>query len=189
MQSVLIISSSNKGLVFFEDLFRESSFTKIVTASSGNEARRILIENEYDLCIVNAPLIDEFGTNLAQNIATKNISQVLVTVKSELLDEVSDKLENYGIFVIARPINKQLFWSALKLMTVAHKKLQGMQSENIQLQQKIDEIRLVNRAKSILIQYLKMTEQEAHKYIERQAMDLRITKREVATSILNTYES
>jgi AmiR/NasT family two-component response regulator len=59
----------------------------------------------------------------------------------------------------------------------------------VQLQLKIEEIRLVNRAKAILIQYLKMTEQEAHKYIEKQAMDLRITKREVATSILNTYES
>lgn len=189
MQSVLIVSSSNKGLVFFEDLLRESTFSKIVTATSGNEARRLLIENDFDLCIVNAPLIDEFGTNLAQNIATRGISQVLLTVKSELFDEVSEKLENYGIYVIARPINRQLFWSALKLLSATHKKLLGLQNENVRLQLKIEEIRLVNRAKAILIQYLKMTEQEAHKYIEKQAMDLRITKREVATSILNTYES
>ena len=39
-----------------------------------------------------------------------------------------------------------------------------------------------------LIQYLSMTESQAHRYIEKQAMDMRLPKRAVAESILNTYE-
>ena len=58
-----------------------------------------------------------------------------------------------------------------------------------QIQVKIEELRIVNRAKFVLIAYLKMSEATAHRYIEKQAMDMRITKREVAESILKTYEN
>lgn len=64
-----------------------------------------------------------------------------------------------------------------------------MQNENDLLRQKIEDIRLVDRAKCVLIEYLKMSEAQAHKYIEKQAMDLRQTRQEVATAILKTYES
>ena len=50
------------------------------------------------------------------------------------------------------------------------------------------EIRLVDRAKCILIQYLDMTEKEAHRHIEKLAMDKRKTRREIAESILRSYE-
>ncbi|MFQ8766588.1 MAG: ANTAR domain-containing protein [Oscillospiraceae bacterium] len=50
------------------------------------------------------------------------------------------------------------------------------------------EIRLVNRAKWVLIEQLKMTENEAHKFIERQAMDRCVTRRTIAENILATYK-
>ena len=46
----------------------------------------------------------------------------------------------------------------------------------------------MNRAKWLLIEELKMTEQEAHRYIEKQAMDRCVTKRVVAEQILSTYK-
>ena len=57
------------------------------------------------------------------------------------------------------------------------------------VEEKIDEIRLVNRAKWLLIECLSMTEADAHRYIEKQAMDLRLSKREVAENIIKTYKS
>ena len=65
----------------------------------------------------------------------------------------------------------------------------GKISVNIKLEQsKIEEIRLVDRAKCMLIQYLSMTESQAHRYIEKQAMDRRVTRGEVARSILGLYD-
>ena len=46
----------------------------------------------------------------------------------------------------------------------------------------------MDRAKCVLIQYLNMTETQAHRYIEKQAMDLRTTRRQIAEGILKTYE-
>jgi len=188
LNSVLIVSSSEKSQVLFEELLTADSYKEITSAKRGNEARRILIERDFDLCIINAPLIDEFGTELALSIAHKSMLQIMMIVRSELADEVSAQVEDYGVFVVAKPLNRQTFWNALKLMTASQKRMIGLQNENIQLQKTIEDIRYINRAKCILIEYLKMTEEEAHKFIEKQAMDMRIPKREVATSILKTYE-
>lgn len=69
------------------------------------------------------------------------------------------------------------------------KELQKLKEQNQKLQNKLEETRLVNRAKCVLIQYLNMTEQQAHRYIEKQSMDLRQSRVVTAESILKTYES
>ena len=61
-------------------------------------------------------------------------------------------------------------------------------SENVQLKSRLEEIKLIDRAKCVLMQCLAMSEPQAHKFIERQAMDLRISKKRVAEQVLNTYE-
>lgn len=188
MNTVLIVSSSEKSYAFFEELLAADSYKEITIAKRGGEARRLLIERDFDLCIINAPLADEFGTELALHLAEKSTAQILLIVKSELADDISAKVEDYGVFVVAKPLNRQIFWNAMKLMTAAYHRIRGLQKQNIQLQKTIEDIRYINRAKCILIEYLKMTEDEAHRYIEKQAMDMRITKKEVATSILKTYE-
>ena len=60
--------------------------------------------------------------------------------------------------------------------------------ENEKLKKTISDIKLIDRAKITLVEYLNMSEDESHKYIEKQAMDLRITKVEVAKNILKIYE-
>jgi response regulator NasT len=189
MNSVLIVSSTEKGKVLLKELLTLNSYKEIMMANNGGEARRILIEKEFDMCLINAPLSDEFGTELALNIVNKTMMQVMIIVKSELEEDISLNLEGYGVFVVSKPINRQVFWNALKLITASHNRMIGLKNENIQLQKKIEDIRFIDRAKYALIEYLKMTETEAHRFIEKQSMDMRITRREVAASILKTYES
>ena len=56
------------------------------------------------------------------------------------------------------------------------------------LQRKLDDTRLVNRAKLLLMHRLKMSEAEAHRYIEKTAMDTGQRMGEVAVGIIRTYE-
>ena len=74
-------------------------------------------------------------------------------------------------------------------MLAACRRMAGLRQKNVKLQSKIEEMRLVDRAKCALIQYLNMTEAQAHRYVEKQAMDLRKSKTEVAEGILRTYET
>lgn len=189
MDSALIVSYSEKNNHDLSRILTEASLSDITVISTAAEARRILIEKDFDLIIVNAPLPDEFGESLARHIAENNISEVILLVKSELFDEISNRVEEYGIITMAKPISKLLFWNALKMASATHKRVKKMQNENKKLIQKIEDIRIIDRAKCLLISQLSITEPEAHRYIEKQAMDLRITRRKVAEQILKIYES
>lgn len=189
MENILIVSSSKKGTAFFTEMLSQNSYGDVTTAKNGGEARRLLIERDFDLCIINAPLVDEFGEEFARNIVSTGIGQAILIVKSEIYDEVSEKVEADGIITIAKPMNRIIFWSALKLVNATYNKMYKLKRENNKLLQKIEDIRMIDRAKCILIQYLNMTEAEAHRYIEKQAMDMRATKRIIAEGILKTYEN
>lgn len=141
------------------------------------------------MCIINAPLPDESGIRLAENITDKGISGVILIVNTDYYEEITEKTEEFGIITVAKPINKAMLWNAIKLVGAAHNKMQMMKNENDKLLQKIEDIRIVDRAKCLLVSYMSMSEQEAHRYIEKQAMDSRSTKRHVADKILKTYEN
>ena len=64
-----------------------------------------------------------------------------------------------------------------------------LEEENRQLSQQLSDMKIVNRAKSMLMQYLNLTEEQAHRHIQKQAMDLRKTQRSVAEDILKTYQN
>ena len=62
-----------------------------------------------------------------------------------------------------------------------------MEQRQLTVEKKMEQIRLVNRAKLLLMQCLGMTETDAHRYIEKQAMNLRLSKSQVAQNIIRTY--
>lgn len=188
MDRVLIVSGAEQAVISITRLLSSSGYTQISTVSSGNEARRLINCNEYDMIIINSPLSDEFGHELSIYITEKSTAGVIFICKADIADDISDKIGIYGVFVIPRPISKTFFHQSLKLVSATHTRLMGMQSENNKLLTKLDEIKVINRAKCVLIQYLKMTEPQAHRYIEKQAMDNGLTKREIAEQILITYE-
>lgn len=191
MEDILLVSSSIKVTALLTELLKaeRSSSCQVSAALSGGEARRLLSQRDYDLILINTPLQDEFGHDLALTAVRTSSAGVMLLVKSEAEDEVAGKVEDYGVMVVGKPISRQLFYQAMKMLSASRKRILGLQHENLKLQNKIEEIRLVDRAKCVLIQYLNMTEPQAHRYIEKQAMDMRSTRMEVAQGILQTYES
>ena len=80
--------------------------------------------------------------------------------------------QEFMIMPVSAPTFKEAIrMETLRLLCITRERLRGMEKKAVTLQEKMEEIRLVNRAKWLLIEELKMTEQEAHRYIEKQAMD------------------
>ena len=188
LESVLIVSSADKGKEAITSALSSTSYSNITVASSGSEARRLVGHNEYDLVIVNAPLSDEFGHLLSIFAAENSLAGVILIARQDIAEGVSEKVEDYGIVVVEKPRVKQLFYQAVKLVGISSQRMRNLRNENTRLQTKIEEMRLIDRAKCTLIQYLNMTEEQAHKYLERQAMDMRVSKLKIAQRILNAYE-
>lgn len=188
MDSVLILSNTNTTLGIISDLLNSQPFSRIVTAQNCAEARRDLISDQFDLIIVDSPLPDEFGDDFSLHAAEQTDAGIILIVNNDKVYDISPDIEDSGVFVLPKPVSPEFFYQAVKLLIASRKRVQVLENENVKLQKKIDEIRLIDRAKCILIQYLQMTEPQAHKYIEKQAMNLRQSRLQTAESILKTYE-
>jgi len=187
MESALIVSRTEKSAALFTEMLNEASVSQITILNSAGETRRLLLDQDFDLVIVDAPLQDESGEKLSRYIASKSLSQVILVVNSEHFDAASAVCEDDGVLTIAKPVNKDFLWYALSLTKSAGNRIKRIQAENTQLKQKIEDIRIIDKAKCLLISHLKLSEQEAHRFIEKQAMDIRSTKRAIAEGILKTY--
>lgn len=89
---------------------------------------------------------------------------------------------------MGRPFQREVFLQLLRAIMAAQTRVERLQEENRKLSARLEEARLVGRAKCALIRYRDLTEEEAHRYIEKEAMDTRLPKREVARDILRTFE-
>ena len=191
MENVLIVSGTGKGSVRaaepYAELLRAASIKQIVVLESAAEARRMLLERDFDLVIVSSPLRDESGEDLCRHIVSKGASQAILVVKSESFEAVSAVCEADGVLTVSKPLNNAVFWSALTLAKSAWNRILRVQEENARLKQKIEDIRIVDRAKHVLTARLNLNEQEAHRFIEKQAMNLRSSRRSIAEDILKTY--
>ena len=189
MNRVLIASANEKAVTLIAPLMRESyPECRLSVCGSANEARRLCGESDFDLVIINTPLPDERGGELAKDICDSTTAGCLVMTKAENAETLSEQLEEYGALVVARPISRVLFYQSVKMINASRKRIMGYAKENIKLHKKLDEIKMINRAKLVLMQYLKFSESQAHRYIEKQAMDLRMTKYEIAIKVIKTYD-
>lgn len=186
--SVLIITASERFTASIMPLLPMTDYWPVQTASSVAEARRWLADTEFDIVLINTPLPDDFGMHLAIDICTGSGAGVLLLVKNDHYNEIYSKVVRYGVITLSKPTNRQMVAQNLRILCATRERIRQMQAKQATVEEKIKEIRLVNRAKWLLIECLNMTEAEAHRYIEKQAMDLRISRREAAENIIKTYK-
>ena len=188
-KEVFVISSNENFHRYVRENLPDGDFTVSGGAESCTEARQKMMSSRYAVVLINIPLSDECGTELASDLAENTPSSVIAVVKNEQEPEFRQSLEPAGIFVLGRPFPHTSFHQALYDAASAYARTQIMSQENQRLQIKLIDLHIVNRAKYALIQYLGMTEEQAHKYIEQQAMNQRISKRKAAENVLKTYEN
>ena len=186
--SVLIVTASERFTDSIMPLLPMTDYWPVQTASSVAEARRWLADTEFDIVLINTPLPDDFGMHLAIDICTGSGAGVLLLVKNDHYNEIYSKVVRYGVITLSKPTNRQMVAQNLRILCATRERIRQMQAKQATVEEKIKEIRLVNRAKWLLIECLNMTEAEAHRYIEKQAMDLRISRWEAAENIIKTYK-
>ena len=185
--SVLVVSSAEKFNTPLYSFLTASRYRPVRIVSNISEAKRVWNECSYDYIIINSPLPDDTGIRFAIDAASSNGSVVLLLIRAELYEDIFDKVAPHGVFVLSKPLSQSIFSMALRLMESSREHIRKMQKKTLSVEEKMEEIRIVNRAKWLLISELKMDEPQAHRYIEKQAMDRCIPKREVAEEIIKTY--
>ncbi len=153
-------------------------------AHNAQDVRRMLIDNEYETVIINSPLPCGQGYELAMDIAENTHCGVLVIAPAEDYDRIRHRLSELGIITLCKPAQPEMLELALSSLSALFIRTRMMEQENNKLRIKLEEMRTVNRAKRLLMTREGMSEEQAHKYIEKRAMDERKTRMDIAKAIL-----
>lgn len=188
MSAVMILSESEKGKLFFLEVLKTLHVSHPVIARDSREAENFVKEGTVDCCLWAPNGFSEEKEKWLYHLLSQNLPEIFVLLPSSLYDILKERWTDPSIFLFSLPVNRTEFCASLSSLMKMNLRLKQLSDEKQLLLDKIADLKIIGRAKCVLIEYLKMTEKEAHRYIEKQAMDLRLSKRTAAENILKTYE-
>lgn len=187
VKKAIVVSKQSNNANALKSLLSEEGFNDVFVVENSADTKKAIEADEYDLIVINTPLDAESGLELASFCGEKTTASIMVIVQQSKSIEVAHMMTSKGIMVISKPINKHLFHHYLIFSECFKKRMNKVVKENTKLKSQVETMKIVNRAKLLLMQNLRMTESQAHHYLEKQAMDLRKSKYDIALRVLNTY--
>ena len=186
MNKILIIGSQ-KDAEHLCRLLSEFGCACVEKSFSAAKGKQVLCNDAYDLVIISTPLSGALGFEFACSCANITTAGILLMIGEDLTEEQKVQATNMGALVMKKNFYKTSFQKIMKLLTVAHDHPAGIRGECVQLQKKMEEMRIIDRAKEVLMERLLLSEEQAYHYITKHAMDMRVTKIKVAQAVLYTY--
>jgi len=165
------------------DMFE--SFSKVLAVKNEAQLPALLATQSVDVLLLLYTKGHEAVADIAVKSAEKSAVSVLVLFDCPVSPITLGKLSAAGVMTA----HISHIGIVLPAAVAARRRLCAFESRADTLQRKLDDTKLINRAKLVLVTNLSMSEQEAHRYIEKTAMDTSQKRRDVAESILKIYET
>ena len=188
MGRALIVSAGASSNEYIAARLTEMGYSRPVIIPSGAEARRRMTESDFELIVVNSPLPDEFGHEVCINAVEKTDAGVVFLVKAAQAEQLLGPLSEQGVLLLSKPFSTAFFCAGHAHGGGGQPPPAACPAGERPLTGKDRTGAAVSRAKCCLVEHEHMTEAEAHRYIEKQAMDTRRDRTEIAQEVLENYE-
>jgi response regulator NasT len=165
------------------EMLTEAGYQVIAQATNGQEAIELAHEHKPDLAIldVQMPILD--GISAAEKIiAIAPVLMLTAFSQRELVDRARDA----GVMAyVVKPFTISDLVPAIEIAISRHTQMRSLADEVADLHDRLETRKVIDRAKGILMKALNLTEPEAFSWIQRAAMDRRITMKEVAEAVIS----
>ena len=165
------------------EMLGEAGYDVVAEASNGEEAVKLAIEVKPDLAIldVKMPILD--GISAAEEIIS--IAPVLMLTAFSQKDLVERARDAGAMAYVVKPFTINDLVPAIEISISRHRQMKSLELEVADLHDRLETRKVIDRAKGILMKALNLSEPEAFSWIQRAAMDRRITMKEVAEAVIN----
>jgi AmiR/NasT family two-component response regulator len=165
------------------EMLGEAGYEVVAEASNGEEAVNLAAEVKPDLAIldVKMPVLD--GISAAEKIIS--ISPVLMLTAFSQKDLVERARDAGAMAYVVKPFTINDLVPAIEISVSRHRQMKSLEAEVADLHDRLETRKIIDRAKGILMKALNLSEPEAFSWIQRAAMDRRITMKEVAEAVIN----
>ncbi len=180
-----IVVAEDEALIRMDlvEMLTEAGYEVVGQASNGQEAIALVQELKPDLAIldVKMPVLD--GISAAEEII--HIAPVLMlTAFSQ--KELVERARDAGVMAyVVKPFSITDLVPALEIAISRHKQMISLETEIANLQDRLETRKLIDRAKGILMSALNLSEPQAFSWIQRAAMDRRMSMKEVALAVIS----
>jgi AmiR/NasT family two-component response regulator len=166
------------------EMLGEEGYEVVGEAGDGESAVRLAEELKPDLCIfdIKMPIMD--GLAAAEKVAGARIAPVIILTAFSQRDLVERARAAGAMAYLVKPFQKSDLVPAIEIALSRHAEVAALEAEVAGLADRLETRKAVERAKGALMTQYGMTEPQAFKWIQRTAMDHRLTMREVAERII-----
>ena len=187
--SLLLITAQPATAAQFALLLPKERFAPEYSVCTPREARHVLGEGRFDVVVIDDSVPADVSPVLADSAKENGTGHVLLLAGAEHYDAAAAFAEKRGFMTLPSPVDPALLRQSLGMMATASARIHELEEQTESLRDRMDEMRLVNQAKLILVQRFNMTERDAHRFIEKNAMDRCVKRRVIARSIIRTYQT
>lgn len=159
----------------------------LVTADGLDEAERKLAQLDPALVVWQCDAPGLPALRQCVRLAEGSEAVFLLLVRPGTYEAVWRFVQAAGICVMSWPVPQEVFRQTLRNLLLLKKSLRAMQEKTDQLQSQLQDMKRIQKAKSLLMNQLGMSEADAHRWIEKAAMDRCVKKREIAETIIRMY--
>lgn len=159
----------------------------LVTADGLDEAERKLAQLDPALVVWQCDAPGLPALRQCVRLAEGSEAVFLLLVRPGTYEAVWQFVQAAGICVMSWPTPQEVFRQTLRNLLLLKKSLRAMQEKTDQLQSQLQDMKRIQKAKSLLMNQLGMSEADAHRWIEKAAMDRCVKKREIAETIIRMY--
>jgi response regulator NasT len=166
------------------EMLGEEGYDVVGQAGDGQRAIELAEELRPDLVVLDVKMPKLDGISAAQRIAEQRIAPVVILTAFSQRDLVERAREAGAMAYLVKPFNKHDLVPAIEMAVSRFSELQMLESEVADLAERLETRKVVDRAKSVLQQQLDLSEPDAFRWIQKTAMDLRLSMRQVAEGVI-----
>jgi len=161
----------------------EAGFDVVAQAGDGAEAVRLALELKPNLVLMDIKMPGTDGLQAAEILAEHKIPVVLLTAFSS--PDLVDRASAAGVYnYVVKPFNPSNLIPALRIALSLHERIATQEQEVENVNEKLETRKLVDRAKGLLTEKMKLNEPEAFRWIQKASMDRRLTMKQVAITVI-----
>jgi response regulator NasT len=166
------------------EMLGEEGYDVVGQAADGERAIELAEELRPDLVVLDVKMPKLDGISAAQRIAEKRIAPVVILTAFSQRELVERARDAGALAYLVKPFTKNDLVPAVEMAVSRFAELQMLEAEVADLTERLETRKLVDRAKGVLQQQLELSEPESFRWIQKTAMDLRLSMRQVAEGVI-----
>jgi len=186
--SIVIALKNEEGAEKIRLACQQNGYLVSEVCTSGSEAIRRVRAEVPDILLVDFNMPDITGLEAATIIGEEDLCSVVLLVSPTQWDFCWDLVADYDVTLVAKPVNRMGLLTTLEVVLQNRRRYIKLEKELARLKQGIEDRKLIERAKGILMKHKGIPEDEAYRRIQRMSMDSRVAMRDIAQKIIELAE-